>query len=173
MICSFCNENEATIHFTEVISGKMEETHMCEECAQKKGIETSIPFSFGDILSAITKGIENLGQLEGGNFLENPECSSCGLTLKDFIKQGRLGCPKCYESFNDALKDIIKNVQKSPNHTGKFPKFFPRDEDSKRRIKELEEKLSQAVEKEHYEDCAVYRDEIKRLKHITENNQNV
>jgi len=170
MICPFCNENEATIHFTEVINGKMEETHMCEECAVKKGIETSLPFSFGDILSALTKGIENLSQLKDEDFLENPNCSACGLTLKDFIRQGRLGCPKCYDAFNDALKDIIKNVQKSPNHTGKFPKIFPRDEDSKRRITELEEKLSQAVKNEHYEDCAVYRDEIKRLKQAVESN---
>ena len=173
MICPFCNKNEATIHFTEIINSKMEETHMCEECAMKKGIETSLPFSFGDILSAITKGIENLNQFENEGFLENPECSACGLTIKDFIKQGRLGCPECYEAFADALKDIIKNVQKSPNHTGKIPKIFPRPKDAKRRIKELEKNLNDAVAEERYEDCVAFRDEIKRLKQSIESTQNV
>lgn len=169
MICSFCNENEATIHFTEVINGKMEETHMCEECAVKKGIETTLPFSFGDILSAITKGIENLSHLENADFLENPKCSSCGLTIKDFVRQGRFGCPECYETFADALKDIVKSIQKAPNHVGKIPKIFPRAEDSIRRINELQKKLNQAVEEERYEDCVAFRDEIKRLElHIEE-----
>ncbi|RLD12157.1 MAG: hypothetical protein DRI44_01645 [Chlamydiae bacterium] len=173
MICPFCNKNEATIHFTEVINGKMEETHMCEECAMKKGIETNLPFSFGDILSAITKGIENLSQFESEEFLENPKCPSCGLTIKDFIKKGKLGCPECYHAFDDALKNIIKNVQKSPNHTGKIPKIFPRSEDAKRRIEELEKNLNKAVGEERYEDCVTLRDEIKRLKQAAENTQNV
>ncbi len=171
MLCPYCNKNEATIHFTEVINGKMQETHLCEECAAKKGIETSLPFSFGDILSAITKGIEELGNnVESEFFLENPECKNCGITIKDFIKQGRLGCPKCYDVFADAMNDIIKNIQKAPIHKGKIPKFFPRVEDSKKRIKELQTKLQKAVADERYEDCAAYRDEIKHLKQAIEKN---
>jgi len=167
MICPFCNKNEATIHFTEVINGKAEETHICEECALKKGIETVFPFSFGDILSAITKGIESISEnFENADLLDNPKCETCGLTIKKFIKSGRLGCAECYETFAAALKDIVKSIQKEPIHKGKIPKFFPKADDAKKRIKFLEDKLKIAISEERYEDCASYRDEIKHLKQM-------
>ena len=164
MICPFCNRNVATIHLTEVINGKVKETHICEKCAKNKGIKTELPFSFGDILTALTEGIMDMHQADEAGIIDNPKCSSCGLTIHEFIKQGRLGCAGCYETFSDALNDIVRNLQKSPSHAGKSPKVFPRFEDTSRRITELEIKLQHAVEKERYEDCVAYRDEINRLK---------
>ena len=172
MICPFCNKNEATIHYTEVTNGKMEETHMCEQCAEERGIETSLPFSFGDILTALTKGLESMHHAEDEELLANPACSSCGQTMRGFVKHGRLGCANCYEAFDQALKDITRSVQKSQNHVGKVPKVFPRSEDTERRVAELETELRKAVNEERYEECVSLRDEIKRLKQALEESKN-
>ncbi len=165
MICPFCNKNEATIHYTEVIDNQVKKTHMCEECAKKKGIEIALPFSFGDILAALSKGIESIEQTGQKGRHSDLACPVCGLSMAEFIKQGRLGCAQCYQTFAEPLKDILSNVQKAPNHVGKIPKAFRRSEDKQRRIAELEADLHKAVSEERYEDCVPLRDEIRRLKH--------
>ena len=34
MLCQVCNKNEATVHYTKIINGEIEELHICEECAR-------------------------------------------------------------------------------------------------------------------------------------------
>jgi len=165
MRCSLCKKKDATIHYTEVVDNALQKIHLCEACAREKGINIALPFSFSDIMSALTQGLQSLQA--GGE--EEPDalalaCPLCWLTLKQFVKQGRLGCQQCYAVFDRALRDIVRSVQKAPQHVGKQPAHAHNGQPVPLRIAELEQALAQAVAQERYEDCAPLRDELRRLR---------
>jgi len=165
MRCSLCKKKEATIHYTEVVDNALQKIHLCEACAHEKGINIELPFSFSDIMSALSQGLQSLqagGEEESG--APTITCPLCGLTLKQLVKQGRLGCQQCYEVFERALRDIVRSVQKAPQHVGKHPAHVHSDQTAPLRIAELEQALAKAVAEERYEDCAPLRDELRRLK---------
>jgi protein arginine kinase activator len=33
MLCENCKEREATVHFTEIMNGRVQKHHLCKECA--------------------------------------------------------------------------------------------------------------------------------------------
>ena len=48
-------------------------------------------------------------------------CPGCGLTPADFKEHGRLGCPKCYETFEGKLSSVIHKLHRGDSHLGKVP----------------------------------------------------
>lgn len=167
MICPFCHDNEATIHYTEVINGKITKVDICEKCAKIKGIDVSLPFSFSDVLTALSSALsgENTAYAQAQAILpKGPTCDVCGVTLKDIVSQGRLGCAKCYEIFQEQIEQIVKTIQKAPTHNGKIPAQLMPTVTSARRLRTLEEELKKAVQEERYEECVTLRDEIRQLK---------
>jgi protein arginine kinase activator len=166
MICPFCHKNEATIHYAEVKNGEVNKIDICQECAKEKGIDVSLPFSFSDILTALTGTIssdDENSELEY-DFTGKPACDMCGLKLRDLVHLGRLGCPHCYDVFHSEINKILENVQKAPSHSGKIPAQLIAHVTGTRRIDALEKELKEAVENEKYELCVTLRDEIKQLK---------
>ncbi len=169
MLCQFCKKEEATVHYTEVINNKVKKSHLCENCAKQKGMDIELPFSFGDIIKAISKGIEGLEHIDAKHLSGDAICPECGLEIRELIEQGKMGCAQCYEAFEEVLSDIIQDVQKSPNHKGKVLKILPPSINYNRRIKELEIKLQEAISEERYEDCVHLRDEINTLNDALKN----
>ncbi len=104
-------------------------------------------------------------------------CPRCNHTLMDFKGTGRLGCDNCYVYFHEFLRHLIPQVQDGHIvHQGKVPKnggkvslptvpstetFAPNDDEA---ISLLETKMQKAVKDERYEDAAVIRDMICKLK---------
>ena len=43
-------ENEATVHLTEIVEGKMQKNDLCEECAREKGVTDPEGFTLADLL---------------------------------------------------------------------------------------------------------------------------
>ena len=39
MLCQICGKNAASVHFTEINDNKMSELHLCERCAEEKGMQ--------------------------------------------------------------------------------------------------------------------------------------
>ena len=39
MLCQNCHKNEATVHLTQIVDGKVAKFHLCEACAEKKGVD--------------------------------------------------------------------------------------------------------------------------------------
>jgi len=172
MLCSCCKKNTATIHFTEIINGVTHKMHLCEQCAKEKKIDVELPFSFSDVLSALSEGLEALAHPASRSEAAGTRCAHCGLTMHEFTKSGRLGCPHCYDAFETPLRDIIRSVQKAPHHTGKVPEAFMKTEGTRQRIAELERALQQAVADERYEDCVALRDELRQLRASLEQHAN-
>jgi protein arginine kinase activator len=48
MICEVCQQENATVHLTQIISGKMQKIDLCEKCAKEKGVADPAGFSLAD-----------------------------------------------------------------------------------------------------------------------------
>lgn len=163
MLCDNCKEREAIINLTHVEHDSKVTLHLCEQCAQQKGVETGsaiMKTPLGGFLTALGKG--------GGTLLPTPadglRCSACGSTLRDFRDTGRLGCDHCYVSFDMHLRDLLRRLHGSSQHVGEhYAAPGAGDADPRSRLLELKAQLRRAVEGENFELAAELRDRIRVL----------
>ncbi len=138
--------------------------HLCEQCAQQKGIETGesiLKSPLGGFIQAMGKGSTNVLPTPADGL----RCAACGSTLKDFRESGRLGCAQCYESFSAHLKDLLRRLHGSSQHVGEryaLPGAAGAT-DPRLQLLELKEQLRRAVENENFELAAELRDRIRVL----------
>jgi len=163
MLCDNCKEREAVINLTQVEHDSKVTLHLCESCAQQKGVETGgsvLKSPLGGFITALNKG--------GTGLLPSPadglRCPSCGATLKDFRESGRLGCAQCYDAFTPHLRDLLRRLHGSSQHVGeRYVTPGAAETDPRRRLLELREQLRRAVENEKFELAAELRDRIRVL----------
>lgn len=173
MLCDRCKERDAKILYTEIINGVKKEQHLCEECAteytsfQMEKPLLNSDLTLGDLLSTILSGFT---EDEKKRSHRPVTCSNCGTSYDEFLKIGRFGCYKCYESFDadGQLGRTLNSIQGAKIHTGKHPLGYTSAEAEKsKRFSEIEKltiKLQEAIEKEEFEEAARLRDLIKELK---------
>lgn len=162
-----CCEKSATVHLTQIVENKVHKIDLCEECAQAKGVTNPEGFSMADFLPSFETGSPSEGDLV---------CESCGLTQKEFKKNGRFGCASCYDVFKQVLDDMLEGMHAGKRHVGRMPDGFevpaatdpvePQPEDTEEDISALEQELTEAVEAEEYERAAEIRDRIRQLKEL-------
>jgi protein arginine kinase activator len=165
MLCENCHQNEASVHLTQVVDGKVEKYHLCEGCAAQKGIDVHAePMDLSGVMASLK---EQLGHLK--EELEDPgaptatACPACGMTRTEILKKGRLGCDRCYEVFASEMLPVVLSLQHSDQHLGKVPRR------SSFRMKysvehaRLRRELDKAVAGENYELAARLRDQLKAL----------
>jgi protein arginine kinase activator len=158
MLCCICKEKEATVHLTQIAGEKMQKVDLCEDCAKTKGVNDPTGFSLADLLLGLGASQE-IEQAGGGAGLK---CAACGFTQADFKKAGRLGCSVCYQTFAEPLVGLLKTMHKGTRHVGKVPEKLRQTRDLTDRLKNLQKKLSKAIEDEDFEEAAILRDEIKQ-----------
>ncbi len=158
MLCDICHKNAATVHITELVNDKMMEMHLCEQCAQAKGISLPEDFPLADFLAGLTDF--ELTKAKKPTL----RCSHCGLDYEDFKRIGRLGCPHCYENFKESLTPLLKRIQGGEQHVGKFPHYVDKSTKQALEIKNLQRKLDKAIQEENFEKAAIIRDKIKKIK---------
>lgn len=167
MLCQNCGKNEATTHVKRIVNGDTTETHLCAQCAQHLG--------YGDIFSGFGLNLDDFfGGFLGDTVqkLASPaeqKCPKCGSTFGDIVKSGRLGCSDCYRTFYDRLLPSIQRIHGRIKHNGKQiaspveAHEEPKEEKEENRLEKLKAQLTEAVEKQEFEQAAVIRDEIKKL----------
>lgn len=161
MLCCICKEKEATVHLTQIAQDKMQKVDLCEECAKHKGVNDPAGFSLADLLLGLGASQE-LETASGGPDLK---CPKCGFTQADFKKAGRLGCADCYTTFAEGLEGLLKTMHKGTRHVGKVPLALQQTKDLSERMKNLQKKLTKAVDDENFEQAALLRDEIRQMTH--------
>ena len=67
MLCCICQEQEATVHLTQIAADKMQKVDLCEDCARTKGVDDPAGFSLPDLL--LTIGTPQNGKRPGGGEL--------------------------------------------------------------------------------------------------------
>jgi len=199
MLCE-CGKHEATIHEVIITSDKRKvERHLCELCAREKGV-SSDPYIPIDQLISTTNYI--MGQaLTQAELASNPDshahpskprpnvqprtspasCVGCGLSYAQFKKSGLLGCPACYQTFEDRIGPMIERAHEGGcNHVGKVPKralnscrstgdstriesLLGNVRQREERLESLRQRLAKSINDEEYEQAAMLRDELTRL----------
>ena len=156
-LCDICQENPATVHYTEIVNNKLKKLNLCEQCAREKGLGITAHFGVAEIL----KGLTEAQQEE----TTEPEqtCDFCGLSFSRFRKVGRLGCSHCYETFYEQLEPILSDIHKKTEHVGKSPSAAAIIDTTTKQLSDLNRELRRAVEDEEYERAAELRDEIRQL----------
>lgn len=94
----------------------------------------------------------------------NKQCPSCGMSLAEFAKSGKLGCPDCYEHFRPYLSGVLQSIHSNTTHTGKISKNADERIKRKRELEKLNAELKGAIEQQDFERAAVLRDRINELK---------
>ena len=165
MKCDSCGKENANIHMTSIVNGVKEEHHYCQQCANQKeqGQESMFSSMFDDTFfnNQFFANVMYPQSALGNSKLS--ACPQCGMTISAFNHQGRLGCDKCYEAFQQHLVPLIKRIQGSTSYEGRLPQRGAADLKVEQTIKQLRNDLIQAVKQEQFEKAAQIRDEIKSL----------
>ncbi len=127
---------------------------VCSNCPNAKAFKEGLAW---DLIDSENGGKQP--RLPKGN---ERACPGCGLTPADFKEHGRLGCSKCYETFDSNLAPVINKLHRGSCHLGKAPKGKKRSV-SPEEIADLKRRLDEYVSREEYEMAAVVRDQIKSL----------
>jgi protein arginine kinase activator len=162
MLCEDCGKKEARVEFTQMENNDKTVLKLCIDCAKKRGFEDTLSassFSLGNFLA----GIIQKSEAEGTKPLPKLECPGCGLDYEEFRQHGRLGCSRCYETFFDYLKDLLRRVHGSNDHVGKVPHSAREKFLARRELKKLHQEMKKAVEREEFERAANLRDQIRKL----------
>jgi len=164
MLCDNCKERDAIINLTQVEHDSKVTLHLCEQCAQQKGVETGgavLKSPLGNFLGALGKGAALVPAAADG-----VRCPACGSTLRDFRDSGRLGCDQCYVAFDGHLRDLLRRLHGSSQHVGEryeMPGEAGGHSDPRSSLLELKAQLRRAVEGENFELAAELRDRIRVL----------
>jgi protein arginine kinase activator len=169
MICQNCQKNAATVLVTEISPGaetadsegtqpEVHEQHLCEVCAQ------ALDLPYAPITKKSPVDIWKLLQLSAnqGRKKPGPACPACGMTLEEFRKKGRLGCPQDYEVFRSHLAEVLERVHGAVQHSGRVPGSAAVSSGDGR-IDLLRQELQNAIRAEAYESAARLRDEIRAI----------
>ena len=168
MFCERCKNNEATIHLSEVVKNMKSEVHLCEQCAREVGLNTKI----SNFSLTLPEMLTFLNIDESPDFRSAGRCHSCGCSFADYRKNGKLGCPDCYDYLAEELAPVMTSFFSEKRHIGKSPartdeKKINRPDFSESiplsGIDELQAELEAAVHDERYEDAAVIRDRIREI----------
>ena len=154
MLCDICHKNIASVHVTEIVEDKVVELHICQSCANLKSEDLKYQLNLSDFLAGLVE--RPIAKRSSGE-----HCPLCGLTFKEFKRQGKLGCNQCYQVFKEDLLPLFRKIHGSVQHIGKCPKKAEEDLAIEQRIKELRERLARAVKLEEYEEAASIRDALK------------
>ena len=162
MKCDVCKAREATVHLTEIINDKVTKLHLCEQCAKEKSEEMEEHFGLADLLAGLADLAPAPPQKEkitGADI----KCPTCGFTFHDFRRMGRLGCPRCYETFKEQLAPLLRKIHGSDSHMGKMVEKKEVVRNKQALISDLKARLEKMIKLEEFEEAARLRDQIKAL----------
>lgn len=164
MKCQKCDK-QATFHITDLVDGEPNELHLCEDCAQSflappPGESSDVMPAMAGLLAqqlAVGETAEELARLD------KQVCPVCGISFREFRKQGRLGCPYDYTCFAEELDQLLLNIHDETHHVGKVPKGFGADAEQQTQLIRLRREMKEAVANENYEEASRLRDEIREI----------
>ncbi len=165
MMCEDCGKMPAIVHFEQMVNGKKIAMNLCRDCAEKRGVLSVFlqpSFSINNLLSALLGSqMKNPSIPEVAG--EEQRCPVCGMTYRDFARAGRLGCSRCYATFEDELEPLLRRIHGSERHVGKAPAKVGGMAQYRRELEQLRKDQAAAVAAEAYEKAAEIRDKIKAV----------
>jgi protein-arginine kinase activator protein McsA len=120
----------------------------CDNCARIMGYDRYLrdpadllgnPFA---PLDQIATSLLQMNELDFGN--STLKCPKCGMTLREFENEGRVGCIECYNTFNENIVREMFKQQGNSEYAGRLPNQ-PADVDVTSDEVIMKRKLSQAL----------------------------
>jgi protein arginine kinase activator len=161
MLCDDCRERDATVTLTHALKGEVSVTHLCQRCAAERGLETTSGTPFKNMIADYLPAVQQQAAMAQAELLQ---CAFCSMTLKDFRETGRLGCARCYSTFEQSLRALLRRVHGNARHVGRA--YEPPPLDLLREstaLGELREQLRRAIAQEEFETAARIRDQIREM----------
>lgn len=162
MKCDVCGERKSVIHVQQIIGSEVIELHLCEACAEEKGIrgtDDKLELSLSHLLTGLVDVKSQARKQQEQRLV----CPNCGTSFASFRKSGRLGCAECFGAFRKEISGLFEKMENPAQHKGKYPRkllaykqFFVDRE-------RLKEQLAAAVADEAYEKAAEIRDRMRKL----------
>jgi protein arginine kinase activator len=164
--CTACQTAIATIVIMDLSEGAVTGSqHLCASCAEQLGVAApkAPPKFSADILEDLLGGLKG-GKLSIGKVVRTEACPGCAMTPAEFRSKGRLGCPRCYDTFRAELLPLLQRIHEAQGHRGRLPGRtggLPIAPDEKG-LADLRRALEEAVRGERYEEAARLRDDLRR-----------
>jgi len=157
--CTECKKAIA-VHYTEIVGEQITRTVMCADC----------PHLERRLYGAAAKG----GCRAGPSVEVSMACAHCSTSLEAIRMGHLLGCKECYDVFTDVIIDelirekrisrhLTTNYRSHPLHLGRSPGEVTEISPTLRLIA-LNEALDETLIREDYEQAALLRDQIEKLK---------
>lgn len=184
MLCERCKKNEATFHKSVYINGKGYETNLCSDCANEVGFNKEFAFdndfSMGIDVERKFRNLERnfLSDFWDDDFFAPPlvlernfkKCPECNSTFSDFLRRGKLGCDKCYDTFEEEIRDMLENMENPTDLNLEFDteinKIAPTELDK------LNDEFNKAITEERYEDAGEIKKKINQLRNKDNKKEN-
>jgi protein arginine kinase activator len=166
MICQDCNQNESTVHLTQIVNNKKLILNLCKECAEKRGFHSPfehMPFPLAELVNGMVGSPTPAIKAGGKKGQKVKKCQFCGMTFEDFSKVGRLGCGKCYDAFRPELTDLLRKIHGSHLHRGKVTNTISEAAAPLKEERRLRDELKKAIDGEEFEKAAALRDQLRTL----------
>ena len=167
MLCENCGRNDANVKYTQIVNGIKKEMNLCSECSGKLNLNEfnfSMPFSFSNFFGNFLNDYDNSVVLPIVNREKTLKCDKCNMSYSEFLSSGKLGCSNCYNVFSDKIDYVLEKLHGSSKYVGKT---FSRKKDINTELDVLRGKLEKFIKEENYEQAAIIRDEIKKIKSLS------
>lgn len=149
--CTACGA-PAEIQFSEVDGARVEKTWLCASCAIGRGLLAWEPAAPEEAAPAAPAApAEDPGR-----------CPGCGTGLEAIRRSGRVGCARCYATFEQQLLPLVERVHGTLVHHGMEAVAVGEKARRREEIAQLQRDLQDAVEREDFEGAARLRDAIRR-----------
>lgn len=159
-VCDRCGVNPAAIHLTQIEGTQSRTRDLCEPCAVELGLSPGTPLATAPLTDFLAK----MGQgASVGDAPATGACPGCGLSLADFKRTGRLGCARCWGTFEASVRGLLRKLHGATQHAGKAYVPAGTSPDRPQRMAALRRALQMAVDGEDFERAAALRDQIRRL----------
>ena len=163
MTCQNCGKKDANTHIKRMIGGRVQELHLCGECAAGLGYQNVFEgtgLHIGDLIG----GMFDYGGGHGRELPKTPEqrCPFCGGSFSDFVNIGKAGCSKCYDTFYSRLLPSLQRIHGKTQHGGKIPKNAHVVLQKEIQLSTLKRQLNEAVASQEFEKAAELRDAIRK-----------
>ena len=152
MLCEECMKSESEILITAVVDSKTITRRLCRDCARKYRNGST-----RGVFSAVTASF---------TFAEESQqkvCPECGTPFSSFTKSGILGCPECYNIFQNEIISVLSKIAGKSEHAGSAPAYSKEQLNRQDELLGLNRKMKEAIDAEDYETAALLRDRISLL----------
>jgi protein arginine kinase activator len=171
MVCQICKKNPGTVRYIEVQDNQSTEVHLCQSCAEEKGITLKFTAKKGWPVDMLAKLVDDVAGGDEGR-VGPVQCEHCGMLYSTFKESGRLGCAECYSSFQGKLRPLLRRIHGNTRHVGKNPARDANSVALSRQMRQLEDELQRAIEGEDFERAADLRDRIRDLETVKPQSEN-